>query len=101
MAVAPKGSTAAGASSCILQIGGTHLGLFFGHGPSLPTSCLLSKTNLRAWVGGTLLVGAAGATLIGGILIVAYGLHDTKAGQSAVKSAERVGEVAALAGAGA
>lgn len=99
--VAPKKGNTAGNSACALSFGGQHLGLFFGHGPSLPSSCLVTKTNIRAWVGGSLLIMAAGTILIGGILIVAYGLHDTKAGQAAMKSAKRAGAVAAFGAAAA
>lgn len=67
---APATLTAAAPDpACAFAVGGQHLGLVFGHGPSLPSACLLKKTEVRAMIGG-LLLGIGGLVALPGVLIL-------------------------------
>jgi hypothetical protein len=64
---------------CAWSLGGQHIGLLFGHGPSLPSACVIRKTEVRALIGGLLLVMGGLVVLPGVIIVVAYGLRATGA----------------------
>jgi len=52
--------------------------------------CIISKTNVRAWVGG-LLIGAGAVIALGGVAVLAAaGFRHTKAGQFVMGAAEAV-----------
>src|SRR5215831_12333514 len=52
--------------------------------------CIISKTNVRAWVGG-LLIGAGAVIALGGVAVLAAaGFRHTKAGQFVIGAAEAV-----------
>ena len=66
-------ATSAGSApdaACALSIGGQHVGLVFGHGPSLPSACLFRKTELRALMGGLVLFWG-GMIFAGGVVLLA------------------------------
>lgn len=77
---------AAGAN-CAWSIGGQHIGILFGHGPSLPTACLITKTEIRAFMGGLIMVAGGLVMLPGIILLAAYGLKATGVAQKATQAA--------------
>lgn len=54
--------------------------------------CILTKTQLRAALGVSMILGGASLVIIGAILLVAYGMKDTAPGQAIVAA----GKVAAL-----
>jgi hypothetical protein len=81
---------AAAGPECAFSIGGQHIGVLFGHGPSLPTACLISKTEVRAVLGG-LILAAGGLIMMPGLVIVmAYGFKATGAAAATVKAAQYV-----------
>jgi len=55
-------ATAAGSADCL--VGGDHIGILFGAGPTLP--CLFTRSNARAFLGAGLLVGGGLVALAGG-----------------------------------
>ncbi|HVH81902.1 MAG TPA: transglycosylase SLT domain-containing protein [Stellaceae bacterium] len=59
-------STAAQSADCL--VGGSHIGLLFGMGPTLP--CLFTKSNARGWIGVGLTL-AGGLIMLPGLLLVA------------------------------
>jgi hypothetical protein len=79
------GASAAASADCL--VGGTHVGLLFGAGPTLP--CLFTKSNARAFLGAWLMTASGLVALAGtAVLGVAVGL---KMAAPAGKSAEMVG----------
>jgi hypothetical protein len=84
------GQSAQAGPDCLWAIGGQHISLLFGHGPSLPSACLVNKREARAVVGAALLVLGALAALPGIVIIVAYGFSQTKTGQAVTQAAEAV-----------
>lgn len=72
---------------CAFSIGGQHIGILFGHGPSLPSACLVRKTEIRALIGGLLLGAGALMVLPGLVVVMAYGFKASGA-------AAAVGQVA-------
>lgn len=67
-----SGSSSSGQAdaACAFSIGGQHLGLVFGHGPSLPSACLIRKTEVRALMGGVV-IWAGGVIFLGGVVLLA------------------------------
>jgi hypothetical protein len=59
-------ATAASTADCL--VGGQHVAIFFGMGPSLP--CLFTYSNARGWIGVGLVL-AGGAIMLPGLLLVA------------------------------
>ena len=59
---------ASAASSADCLVGGNHIGLFLGMGPTLP--CLFTYSNARGWIGVGLVL-AGGAVMLPGLLLVA------------------------------
>jgi len=89
-----------GTAACAWSVGGQHIGILFGHGPSLPTACLITKTEIRAVMGGLLLGVGALLALPGLVIIAAAGLKTTGIGQKATQAAGMVpgyGQAARLA----
>jgi hypothetical protein len=94
----PGGGSAAGASGdpgpagpdCAFSIGGQHIGLIFGHGPSLPSACLLRKTEVRAVMGALILVGGALVMLPGLVIVMAYGFKASGAAAATARAARYV-----------
>lgn len=83
------GSGSGTCDSCV--IGKWDLTLF-----TLP--CILTRTNLRAIIGG-LMLGAAGVTGIVAVLLLGhYALNSTSAGKALTKSAATAGKAAAVFG---
>jgi Transglycosylase SLT domain len=74
-------------AGCAWSIGGEHIGILFGHGPSLPSACILTKSEIRAVVGGLVLVAGVLIMLPGVILIAAYGLKASGVAQKATQAA--------------
>lgn len=83
--LAPGGSSAA----CALHI--PSFGPFGGW-------CVISKTALRATVGGLMLVGAGAVGITAVIILAAHGLDSTQAGQALRKSGAAVKGAAAVLG---
>ena len=83
--LAPGGSSAA----CALHV--PSFGPFGGW-------CSLSKTALRATLGGLVLVGAGAVGITGVVILAAHGLDNTQAGAALKKSGAAVAKVAAVAG---
>lgn len=83
--LSPGGSSPA----CALRV--PAIGVFGGQ-------CIISKTALRALVGGLVLTGAGVVGITGAVILAAYGLNSTQAGQALKKSAGTVAKVAAVAG---
>lgn len=62
-----------GTAECAWSLGGQHIGIIAGHGPTLPSACIISKTQVRAIIGGTL-IGVGFLMALPGLVIVAvYG----------------------------
>ena len=62
-----------GTADCAWSLGGQHIGIVFGHGPSLPSTCVIKKTEVRAFIGATL-IGVGFLMALPGLVIVAvYG----------------------------
>src|SRR5579864_5191644 len=70
-AAAAGSSPAAAGSDCAFSLGGGHLGLVFGHGPSLPSSCLIRKSEIRGLLGGLLMVAGGGVFVVGALIVAA------------------------------
>jgi hypothetical protein len=81
---------AAAGPECAFSIGGQHIGILFGHGPSLPSACLISKTEVRAVLGGLILVAGALVMMPGLVIVMAYGFKATGAAAATVKAAQYV-----------
>jgi hypothetical protein len=77
-------------------VGGQHIGIVFGHGPSLPAACVIRKTEIRAILGGVILAAGALIMLPGIILVVAQGL---KASGVAAKATQAAGMIPGYGGA--
>lgn len=94
---APGGGSAASASAsasagpdCAFSIGGQHIGILFGHGPTLPSACLISKTEVRAVLGGLILVAGGLVMMPGLVIVMAYGFKATGAAAATVKAAQYI-----------
>lgn len=68
-AQAASGGQSGDEATCLISVGGMHIGLVLGHGPSLPKWCLLSKSEGRAVLGALLMV-AGFVIIIPGIGLV-------------------------------
>lgn len=90
---------ASAGDACAWSVGGQHINLLFGHGPSLPSACLITKTEIRAFMGGLILAAGGLIALPGIILIAAYGLKATGVAQQATKAASLVPGYGKAAGA--
>jgi hypothetical protein len=77
-------------SDCAFAIGGQHIGLIFGHGPSLPSACLITKTEVRAMFGGLLLAAGALIMVPGLVIVMAYGFRASGAASAVTKAAGAV-----------
>ena len=77
-------------ATCALSVGGQHLGLVFGHGPSLPSACLVRKTEVRAFAGFMVLSAGAGVFLVGTILLAAFAFRASGAARAVVQVASVV-----------
>jgi hypothetical protein len=75
---------------CAFSVGGQHLGILFGHGPSLPSACIVTKTEVRAVMGGLILVGGALVMLPGLVIVMAYGFKATGAAAATLRAAQYV-----------
>ena len=91
------GSAPPAGPDCAFSVGGQHIGLIFGHGPSLPSACLVRKTEVRAIMGGLLMLAGAGPFLLGALIVAAGAIGETKTGQAAARTAGKVAEVAPVA----
>lgn len=81
---------AAAGPDCAFSIGGQHIGILFGHGPTLPTACLISKTEVRAVLGGLILVAGGLVMMPGLVIVMAYGFKATGAAAATVRAAQYV-----------
>lgn len=98
---APSGGGSAGAGggatdTCLLSIGGGHVGILFGLGPSLPSSCLVSKTAARGAVGALLLIPAGILGVTGLVILAAFGIKATGAAEKTGSALEKTGAAVAL-----
>lgn len=75
---------------CAFSIGGQHIGILFGHGPSLPSACILRKTEVRAVLGALVLVGGALVMLPGLVIVMAYGFKATGAAAATLRAAQYI-----------
>jgi hypothetical protein len=65
-------TTAAGATSdCAWSIGGQHIGLIFGHGPSVPSYCIFSKSQARAILA-VAYIAAGGVLVLNGLILTLF-----------------------------
>lgn len=94
---APGGGSAASSSAsasagpeCAFSIGGQHIGILFGHGPTLPSACLVSKTEVRAVLGALIMVAGALVMMPGLVIVMAYGFKATGAASATVKAAQYI-----------
>lgn len=88
---ASAGSSATPAGSdCAFSVGGQHIGLIFGHGPTLPSACLIRKTEIRALMGGLLMLAGAGPFLLGALIVAAGAFTGTRTGQAAQRTVIQV-----------
>ncbi|SRR6266481_3986664 len=81
---------AAAGPDCAFSIGGQHIGILFGHGPTLPSACLVSKTEVRAVLGGLILVAGALVMMPGLVIVMAYGFKATGAAAATAKAAQYI-----------
>lgn len=81
---------AAAGPDCAFSIGGQHIGILFGHGPTLPSACLISKTEVRAVLGGLILVAGALVMMPGLVIVMAYGFKATGAAAATAKAAQYI-----------
>lgn len=81
---------AAAGPECAWSIGGQHIGILFGHGPSLPSACIITKTEIRAVLGGLILVAGAVITLPGLVMVFAYGFKASGAAAATLRAAQYV-----------
>ena len=100
-AASPGASSAAGTSNgssssstssdpdCAFSIGGQHIGIVFGHGPSLPSTCLVKRATIRHLVGGGLMAGGFFVLLPGVVIILVYGFRAS----GAARAVAQVGSV--------
>jgi Lysozyme like domain len=107
-AVTAAQQQASAGPDCAFSIGGQHIGILFGHGPTLPSACLISKTEVRAILGGLIMVAGGLVMMPGLVIVMAYGFKATGAAATAAKVApylgpygKAVGTVAKGAGRGA
>lgn len=70
---------ASAGADCALSLGGQHIGILFGHGPTLPSACLIRKTEVRALMGGLIMLAGALMMLPGIVIVVAAGFKATGA----------------------
>jgi hypothetical protein len=89
-ATAADQAAAAAGPDCAWSIGGQHIGLLFGHGPSLPSACLIRKTEVRALMGGLILAAGALVMMPGLVIVMAYGFKATGAAAATVKAAQYI-----------
>jgi hypothetical protein len=86
-----SGTTAAAGPECAFSIGGQHIGILFGHGPSLPSACLISKTEVRAVLGALIMVAGGLVMMPGLVIVMAYGFKATGAAKAAAEVAPYLG----------
>jgi len=90
-ALTPAQTQAATAGAdCAFSLGGQHIGILFGHGPSLPSVCLIQKSEVRAFLGGLILVGGALVLLPGIIIVIAFGFKASGAAAAVGQAASVV-----------
>lgn len=93
-----------GTADCAWSLGGQHIGIVFGHGPSLPPTCVIRKTEVRAFIGATLLAAGFLVALPGVIIVMVYGFKASGAAKVAIDIAGampgygRAAKVASTAG---
>ena len=83
---ATDSGSASGGSDCALSLGGQHIGIIFGHGPSLPSACLITKSEIRAILGGAIILAGAVPMMLGAIILSAFAFRASGA-QSAIMNA--------------
>lgn len=83
-------SSAQAGPDCAFSIGGQHIGLIFGHGPSLPSACIIRKTEVRAILGAMILVGGALVLMPGLVIVMAYGFKASGAAAATLRAAQYV-----------
>jgi hypothetical protein len=98
-AAASDASAASAGPDCAFSLGGQHIGILFGHGPTLPSACLISKTEVRAVLGGLILVAGALVMMPGLVIVMAYGFKATGAAGAAAKVAPYLGPYGKAVGA--
>ena len=87
------GSGGAGApagAECAWSLGGQHVGILFGHGPTLPSTCVIRKTEIRAFLAALLMVAGVGIVLPGLTILAVYGFGKTKTGATVIALATKV-----------
>ncbi len=83
-------AAASGGSDCAFSLGGQHLGVFFGHGPSLPSVCLVTKGEIRAFLGAGLIVGGAIPMMVGALILAAFAFRASGAQGAVTRAAAAV-----------
>ena len=86
---AQQQQTSAG-NDCALSLGGQHIGILFGHGPTLPSACLIRKTEVRAVLGAIILVGGGLIVLPGLVIVLAFGFRASGAASTVAQAASAV-----------
>ena len=96
-------ATAAGAKAnpdCLLGFGGvagtSWWNDIFGQGGNLGAICLVSKANMRAVIGGVVLLNAGVVMLVGSVILAAYGLKASGAAKHAGGALEATGAAVAI-----
>lgn len=83
-------TAAAAGPDCAWSLGGQHIGLLFGHGPTLPSACVIRKTEVRAIMGGLILFAGGLVMMPGLVIVMAYGFKATGAAAGAMRAAQYV-----------
>ena len=70
LTAAEQAAQASTAGTCALQFN-AHLGIFFGHGPTVQGPCLVRRTQVRALMGGIFIAGGGIVALAGLAVLLA------------------------------
>jgi hypothetical protein len=82
-------TAATSGDDCAFQLGGQHIGSIIGInvGPSLPSVCLISKSEIRAFLGAGLIVGGAVPMMVGALILAAFAFRASGAQGAVTKAA--------------
>jgi hypothetical protein len=92
-------TAAATGAACLWSIGGSHVNLFFGLGPSVPSYCVLTTSQARAVAGVALMGGGALMMAVGSqVAAVLLAVRGTEAGVNLILGASGKASKAGKAG---
>ncbi len=93
-------SAGAAPGDCAFSLGGQHIGILFGHGPSLPSLCLVTKGEMRALLGASLITAGAIPMLLGAVILAAFAFRGSGGQQAATQAVTAVTPIGRAARAG-